>query len=71
MSTVANGASGSDRLRQALNLALAIAQPVTTVLCSGLGTSFDEATHRGVAEPPIIPSRDPAAAIPGLFSCIL
>lgn len=45
-----------DRLRQALNLILALAQPVVTVLCFATGTSFDEATRSEVAEPPIIPA---------------
>jgi hypothetical protein len=46
----------SDRPRQALNLALALAQPITTALCFAAGTSFDEATRSAVDEPPIIPA---------------
>ena len=45
-----------DRPRQALNLALALAQPITTILCFAMGTSFEEATRSDVAEPPIIPA---------------
>ena len=45
-----------DRPRQALNLALALAQPITTILCFATGTSFEEATRSDVAEPPIIPA---------------
>jgi benzodiazapine receptor len=45
-----------DRPRQALNLALALAQPITTILCFAMGTSFEVATRSDVAEPPIIPA---------------
>ncbi len=43
-----------DRPRQALNLAAALAQPITTMLCFATGTNFDEATRTEIAEPPII-----------------
>ena len=56
MSTATFATTHPDRLRKALNLALAPAQPITTVLCFSLGTSFDEATRSDVAEPPIIPA---------------
>jgi hypothetical protein len=56
MSTATLNATYPDRLRQALNLVLALAQPLTTALCFGLGTSFEEATRTDVAEPPIIPA---------------
>jgi hypothetical protein len=45
-----------DRIRQALNLALALAQPITTVLCFALGMSFDEDTRSSLGEPPIVPA---------------
>ena len=45
-----------DLVRQTLNLALAIAQPVTTYLCFARGTSFDDATRGGGGEPAIVPA---------------
>ena len=45
-----------DYVRQGLNLALAIAQPVTTFLCFALGTSFNDATRGGGGEPAIVPA---------------
>lgn len=45
-----------DRLRQGLNLVLAIAMPVTTFLAFGTGTSFEEATRTEAGDPPIVPA---------------
>jgi hypothetical protein len=53
---MSTSASRSDLFRQATNLALALAQPITTVLCFAMGTSFDEATRSDAGEPPIIPA---------------
>ena len=55
MATVTSPETSRDRIRQALNLVLALAQPVTTILCFALGTSFEEATRSRAGEPPIIP----------------
>jgi hypothetical protein len=46
----------ADLARQVMNLVLAVAMPVTTVLCFSLGTSFEEATGSDRGEPPIIPA---------------
>jgi hypothetical protein len=56
MSMVASSQTSRDRIRRALNLALAMAQPVTTILCFAPGTSFEEATPGGAGDPPIIPA---------------
>jgi hypothetical protein len=56
MSAVTSSETYRDRTRQALNLVLALAQPVTTILCFSLGTSFEEATQSDRGEPPIIPA---------------
>jgi hypothetical protein len=56
MSAVTSSEASRDRIRQALNLVLALAQPITTVLCFALGTSFEEATQSDRGEPPIIPA---------------
>jgi hypothetical protein len=45
-----------DRLRQGLNLVLALAMPVTTFLAFSTGTSFEEATRTEAGEPPIVPA---------------
>jgi hypothetical protein len=45
-----------DLMRQALIVVLAFTQPVTAVLCFGMGTSFDKATRSGLDEAPIIPA---------------
>src|SRR5262245_14680407 len=47
---------GWDRLRQGLNLALAISMPLTTFLAFGTGTSFEEATRTEAGDPPIVPA---------------
>ena len=56
MSTVVSSGTHRDVIRQVLTLVLPLAQPITTALCFGLGTGFDEATRSGVGEPPIIPA---------------
>jgi hypothetical protein len=45
-----------DRLRQGLNLVLAVSMPVTTFLAFGTGTSFEEATRTEAGDPPIVPA---------------
>jgi uncharacterized membrane-anchored protein len=49
MFTVTSSETSRDTIRQALNLGLALAQPVTTILCFALGTSFEEATRGNAA----------------------
>jgi hypothetical protein len=56
MFIVTSSETSRDTIRQALNLGMALAQPVTTILCFALGTSFEEATRGGAGEPPIIPA---------------
>jgi hypothetical protein len=56
MSTVTSSDAFLDRIRQGLNLGLALALPITTVVCFALGTSFAEATQSDSGEPPIIPA---------------